>query len=157
MDAKVIWQNGLAFTGVAGKGHQISLDSNASQTAASPMELVAVAMAGCTAMDVVSILNKKRADVTAFEVRVHADRAAEHPRVFTKAKLEYVLVGHGLNEADVRRAVELSVTKYCSVHAMLDKVFPTDLHYSIYEDEGQGRHTPIKQGVYRYKHQAHRA
>jgi putative redox protein len=152
MDAKVIWQEGLAFTGIANKGHQINLDNNPGQDAASPMELVAVAMAGCTAMDVISILNKKQQAVTGFEVRMHADRAAEHPKVFTKAELEYVLIGREIDEASVLRAIELSVTKYCSVHAMLDKVFPMDLHYSIHEDEGQGKHRLIKRGIYQHQH-----
>ncbi|MBI3738426.1 MAG: OsmC family protein, partial [Chloroflexi bacterium] len=98
MEAKVIWQNGLAFTGIANKGHQIQLDSNPSDNAASPMELVAMAIAGCTAMDVISVLEKKREAVTSFEVKVHADRAADYPKVFTKADVEYIVVGHDVQE-----------------------------------------------------------
>ncbi|MBI3739017.1 MAG: OsmC family protein [Chloroflexi bacterium] len=152
MEAKVIWQNGLAFTGIANKGHQIQLDSNPSENAASPMELVAMAIAGCTAMDVISVLEKKREAVTSFEVKIHADRAADYPKVFTKADVEYIVVGHDVQEEAVIRAIELSVTKYCPVHAMLEKVFPIDLHYSIYEDEGSGKQRLVKQGIYQHTH-----
>jgi putative redox protein len=116
------------------------------------MELVAVAIASCTGMDVISVLNKKREKITAFEVRLHATRAPDHPKVFTRAKLEYVVVGHGIQEGALLRAIELSVTKYCSVHAMMHKVFPMELHYSIYEDEGRGGHRLVKQGAYSHRH-----
>ncbi|SRR5581483_10695989 len=152
MDAKVIWQDGLAFTGIANKGHQIQLNSNPSEHAASPMELVAMAIAGCTAMDVISVLEKKREAVTRFEVKVHADRAADYPKVFTRASVEYVVIGHDVQEEAVVRAIELSVTKYCPVHAMMEKVFPIDLHYLIYEDEGSGKQKLVKQGTYQRPH-----
>lgn len=148
MDAKVMWREGMSFTGVAHKGHRIELDNHPSENAASPMELVAVAIAGCTAMDVISILEKKREAVTSFEVRVHAERAADYPKVFTKADIEYVVVGHDIHEDSVIRAIDLSVTKYCSVHAMLDKAFPMDLCYSIHEDEGDGKQRLVKRGAY---------
>lgn len=148
MNAKVIWQNGMDFTGIANKGHPIKLANEPDQDAASPMELIAVAIAGCTAMDVISILNKKREDVSAFEVKVHASRAADYPKVFTKAEIEYAVTGHDVREDSVLRAIELSVTKYCSVHAMLEKAFPMDLRYSIYEDEGDGKQRLVKHGEY---------
>ncbi|HEX2697384.1 MAG TPA: OsmC family protein [Anaerolineales bacterium] len=150
MNAKVIWQEGLAFAGVANKGHEIQLNSNSNEGAASPTELVALALAGCTAMDVISILQKKHEKVTSFEVKAHVARSTEYPKVFTKAELEYVVVGHNVKEESLRRAIELSVTKYCPVHAMMEKVFPIDLHYSIHEDEGDGKQRLVKHGTYQH-------
>jgi putative redox protein len=85
------------------------------------MELVLLSLGGCTAMDVISILQKKRQDVTSFEILMHAERAADHPKVFTNITLEYVVTGHNVEEEAVSRAVELSETKYCSVNAMLSR------------------------------------
>ena len=85
-------------------------------------------------MDVVDILRKKRQDVTGFEVRVHGDRAAEHPRVFTHMSVEYVVTGHHVEQDAVQRAVDLSVTKYCSVLAMLNKSAEIEHKITILED-----------------------
>lgn len=87
-------------------------------------------------MDVIDILRKKRQDVTGFEVRVHGDRTADHPRVFTHMMVEYVVTGHHVDEAAVTRAVELSVTKYCSVLAMLNKAAEIEHKITIMEDTG---------------------
>ncbi len=85
MDAKVIWHQGLSFTGTSDSGFNVPLgadpESGGNNDGFRPMELMAVSLAGCTAMDVVSILRKKQQNVTAFEVKVHADRAADHPKV----------------------------------------------------------------------------
>ena len=85
------------------------------------MEMVLVALGGCTAMDVISILQKKRQDVTGFEILLHADRAADHPKVFTDITIEFVVTGHGVEQEAAERAVELSENKYCSASAMLSK------------------------------------
>ena len=144
MDAKVTWQKELQFVGIADSGFPLKLDGHSSpETGVGPVEMLAIALAGCTAMDVISILVKKKMDVTSFEVKVNADRAADSPKRITKAFLEYVVRGHGVDEASVRRAIELSVTKYCSVHATLKDSFPIALTYSIYEDDQL-----IKQGTY---------
>jgi len=144
MNAKVTWQKELQFVGIAHSGFPIRMDSNSGpDTGVSPVEMVAMALAGCTAMDVISILVKKKTDVTGFEVKVNADRTADHPKRFTKAVLEYVVRGHDVDEDAVRRAIELSVTKYCSVHAMLKDSFPIALTYSIYEDDKL-----VKEGTY---------
>ncbi|MCL5611169.1 MAG: OsmC family protein [Chloroflexi bacterium] len=145
MEAKVSWQKELSFVGVADSGFEIKLDSHSGpQTGAGPVEMVAISLAGCTAMDVISILKKKQQDVTSFDVKVHADRSGDYPKVITKAVLEYVVVGHKLDEASLIRAIELSMTKYCPVHAMLSKAFPIDIHYSIYE-ERDGENSLVKQ------------
>ena len=144
MNAKVTWQKELQFVGMADSGFPVKLDSHSSpETGVGPVEMLAIALAGCTAMDVISILVKKKMDVTSFEVKVNADRAADPPKRITKAVLEYVVRGHGVDEASVRRAIELSVTKYCAVHATLKNSFPIALTYSIYEDDQL-----IKQGTY---------
>ena len=119
MDAHVVWQKELAFTGSEDSGYAIQLGKE--HGGASPLELVLTGLAGCTASDVISILQKKRQDVTAFQVHAHAERAAEHPKVFTHVLVEYIITGRNLELAAAERAVELSVTKYCPAINMLNK------------------------------------
>ena len=152
MDAKVIWQNRLSFTGSADTGFQLPLGTTpevgGDNDGFQPMELLAIGLAGCTAMDVISILQKKRQAVSAFEVQVHAGRATEHPKVFTQASIEYILSGHDIDEAAVLRSIELSNTRYCPAQAMFNKVFPIELIYSIYEDQDGGERKLVKSGTY---------
>ena len=150
MEAKVSWDKDLMFTGIADSGYAVKLDSDSSaETGVGPVELVAIALAGCTAMDVISILNKKQMKISGFDVKVDAKRAADYPKVISEAALEYVVVGKGIEESAVLRAIDLSVKKYCPVHAMLEKAFPIVLNYSIYEDEGNGKQRLVKQGKYK--------
>jgi putative redox protein len=125
MEAKAIWKGRMSFDGTAGSGFTLPMgtraDSGGDDDGFRPMELLLVGLAGCTAMDVISILEKKRQDVTNFEVNVQAERAETHPRVFTNILLEYVVTGHAVDPVAVERAVELSETKYCSAQAMLGK------------------------------------
>jgi putative redox protein len=152
MDAKVIWKQGLSFTGNADTGFEVPLGADPGVGGANdgfrPLELMAVSLAGCTAMDVVSILKKKQQDVTAFEVKVHADQADKSPKVFTHTVITYLVTGHNLDEKALLRSIELSATKYCPAQAMLDKVVPMDLVYEIYEDEGGGKKRLAKKGRY---------
>ncbi|MCS6848865.1 MAG: OsmC family protein [Anaerolineae bacterium] len=138
MNAAVVWQHGLVFAGSADSGFTLKLDADSSvggdNDGFRPIELIALGLAGCTAMDVLSILKKKRQDVTGFEVKVHAERAAEHPRVFTKITVEYVVRGRQIAPAAVERAIELSETKYCPVQAMLGRVVPIQHTYQIIEE-----------------------
>jgi len=137
MDARVTWKHNLSFTGTANSGFTIPLGTAApagDNDGTSPMELLGISLAGCTGMDVIDILRKKRQDVTGFEVRVHGDQAAEHPRVFTYMLVEYVVTGHHIEQEAVERAVELSVTKYCSVLAMLKKAAEIEHKITILED-----------------------
>ncbi len=137
MDAKVTWKGQMAFTGTSGRGFTLSLDSSPASggenNGFSPMELVLIGLAGCTAMDVIDILRKKRQDVTSFEVEVHASRADEHPRVFSQALIEYLITGHQVEKEAVERAVELSITKYCSVSAMFSKTAKLEQKITILE------------------------
>lgn len=119
MKAKVVWEERLKFIGTADSGFEVKLDSKkevgGDDSGLRPTELLAIATASCTAMDVISILQKKRQEVTAFEVRVDAERAIDHPRKVTGMTIEYVVTGNNIEYSAVQRAVELSEEKYCSV------------------------------------------
>lgn len=137
MNAKVIWQEKMSFEGTADSGFKVPLGTVAelggNDDGFRPLELLAIGLAGCTAMDVISILTKKKQDVKNFEVRVHADRAEEHPKVFTHLTIEYVVSGKNVDRAAVERAVELSETKYCSAQAMFNKIVPIDRVITLHE------------------------
>jgi putative redox protein len=152
MDAKVSWQQGLSFTGTADSGFEVALGSDPDVGGADdgfrPLELMAVSLAGCTAMDVISILRKKQQAVTSFEVKVNADQAGEHPKVFTHVVITYLLTGHSLDEQALRRSIELSATKYCPAQAMLGKLVPMELCYEIYEGEDSQKRELVKKGIY---------
>ena len=145
MDAKVTWQEGLSFTGTSDTGFELKLGDK--EAGFRPMQLFAIALAGCTAMDVISILEKKREQVTKFEVKVHAERATKHPKVFTSARIEYIVSGYDIAEIAVLRSIELSATRYCPAHAMFVQVFPIELGYSIYEDQGESGRKLVKSGT----------
>lgn len=137
MDAKVTWKHGLSFEGSADSGFTLPMGGSVADGGENdgfrPLELLLVGLGGCTGMDVISILKKKQQDVTNFEIKVHADRASDHPRVFTKIILEYVVTGHHVDPAAVDRAIELSATKYCSAQAMLGKVAEIEIQKTIVE------------------------
>ena len=142
MKATVNWQQNMTFIGTANSGFPVKMDADESvggnNDGVRPMEMLVLGLAGCTAMDVISILRKKRQEVTQFEVRVDAKRAVEHPKVFTGAVITYVITGNNIEEAAVLRAIELSATKYCPAQFMFSQVFPIELQYEVYEDEGAG-------------------
>lgn len=137
VEAKVTLVEGMSFEGTASSGHTITLDASAEHGGRNagfrPMELLLVGLAGCTAMDVISILRKKRQDVTSFEVRVEGQRAEEHPRLYTDISIEYLVRGQGVDPRAVERAIELSETKYCSALAMLEAVAQITTSYRIVE------------------------
>ncbi|HHV81366.1 MAG TPA: OsmC family protein [bacterium] len=119
MEAKVTWQKeGLRFVGHIDGSPDVIMDSENGPT---PMELVLMALGGCTGMDVISILQKMRQDVKDFEVNLSAERAQEHPKIFTRINLEYVVYGSNIEENSLKRAIELSQEKYCGVGNMLKK------------------------------------
>lgn len=122
VQVKAVWQGGIAFEGINSAGHSVFMDSPIAEggpKGPSPMQLLLMALAGCTAMDVISILEKKRQQVTSFEVNVVGDRASEHPKYYEDIELEFVVRGHNIDPQAVERAVELSETKYCSATANL--------------------------------------
>ena len=126
MKSKVVWTGDMAFTGTAEDGFLIPLDAKKEVGGHGmgfrPLQLFAIGLAGCTAMDVISILKKKRQEVTDFDVSTDIERADEHPKVFTKILLTYRVKGKNIDQSAVERAVELSETRYCSAQAMLAKV-----------------------------------
>jgi len=151
MEVKVDWKGRLTFTGTADSGFSVPLGAKAAvggdDDGFRPMELIAMGLAGCTAMDVMSILRKKRQDVTDFEVQVHVERTQEHPKVFTEAEIEYFITGHGVDETAVLRAIGLSANRYCPAQAMFNQVMTIELKYHIFDDEGAGKRSEIKSGV----------
>ena len=139
MDANVTWKKGMSFEGTADSGFKVDLGTDpqfgGDDDGFRPLELMLVSLGGCTGMDVISILQKKRQDVTDFEVKVHAERASEHPKVFTQIELEYVITGRSIDPEAVERAIELSENKYCPAQAMLAKASSITHHYTIVEIE----------------------
>ena len=137
MDAKVVWNGRMTFDATADSGFHVALGTEPAvggdNDGFRPMELIALGLAGCTAMDTISILQKKRQEITAFEVLVHAERATEHPKVFTHITLEYLISGKQVDPAAVERAIELSATKYCPAQAMLEKAMKIEHKYTITE------------------------
>ncbi len=152
MNADLTWHGGLSFTGTADSGFTVNLGGDPEVGGANdgfrPMELMAVSLGGCTAMDVISILRKKRQDVTEFEVRVHAERAEKHPKVFTSAVIEYLVTGHNVDEKAVVRSIELSAIRYCPAQGMLDRVMPIRLLYKIYEAQENGGKELVAEGEF---------
>ncbi len=139
MNATVEWKGRLTFTGSADSGFEVPLGSHpgvgGDDDGFRPMELMAVSLAGCTAMDVISILGKKRQEVKDFRVKVDAEKTDQHPKVFTKAVIEYHIAGKDISESAITRAIKLSADTYCPAQAMLGKIIPLTLKYFIYEGE----------------------
>ena len=135
MDAKVVWKEKMSFDGSSESGFSVPLGTSPAvggdDDGFRPLELLAIGLAGCTAMDVMSILQKKRQEVNSFEVQVHAERAADHPKVFTHITIEYIISGNNLSEEAVQRAVQLSEDKYCPAQAMFKQVAPMELKITI--------------------------
>ncbi len=109
------------FIATSGTGHHLLIDDPAGNTGAKPIELVAVALAGCTAFDVINILRKKRQQVTGYEVKVEAEQAPNPPQVFTAVRIHHIVTGVDVSAAAVEEAIRLSEEKYCSVGAMVQK------------------------------------
>ncbi len=126
---------GITFAGKTDSNHWITVDGpenfGGSDAGIRPKELLLLSLAGCTASDVVSILQKKRIKLDDFEINISAEMTEEHPKVFTKIDLEYVFYGDNTAEKDVERAIELSETKYCGVTAMLEKALEINHTYKI--------------------------
>ena len=138
MEAKVKWvKNGLEFDGNADSGVQVHLASgtDVGQAGFRPMELLGVGLAGCTGMDVISILMKKKQDVVEFEVFVHTRNADSHPQVWEWVQIEYVVTGRNINPQALKRAMELSSQKYCPAQNMINKAVDIELVYRIVEVE----------------------
>jgi putative redox protein len=137
-EVSATWRGGMHFEGSPGDEITVQLDAaeefGGQGKGTRPQKLMLVSLAGCTGMDVISILRKKQQTVTGFEVRVRAERADEHPRVYTHIWLTYVVKGKNVDPAAVKRAIELSITKYCPVANLIQKVVPIETEYQIVEE-----------------------
>jgi putative redox protein len=109
----------MAFHAEPSSGHPLDFDDRSSNTGGSPVETVLVALAACSAMDVISIASKKRQVVTSYVIEASGSQRDEYPQVYTDITVTHVFEGTDLAEAAIRRAVELSATKYCPVSAMI--------------------------------------
>ena len=127
----------LRFVARSGSGHSVALDDGRGDTGPRPAELVPMALAGCTAMDVISILRKKRQEVTGYEVRAEGVQMEGHPNAFTRIDVVHVVEGPAPDVEAVRRAIELSATKYCSVGATLSSGM-TEIRHSYVVRDGAG-------------------
>jgi len=135
MEAKVKWVKGLQFVGESGTNHQIVMDADdnygGTNKGMRPMEMLLVAIGGCTGMDVASILQKKRQQLNGIEIRVTGTNAETYPQKFTGIELEYIITGKDISEAAVKKAIESSMEKYCSVKATLEGVAKINYRYTI--------------------------
>lgn len=140
MKARVQWLDGRAFVGESGSGHAVVMDgapeSGGRNIGVRPMEMMLLGLGGCTAFDIVMILERMREKVTGLDIALEGERAAEDPKVFTKVKLIYKVTGRGLKPANVERAVNLSAEKYCSATAMFGKTAAIEHSFEIIEDGG---------------------
>ena len=152
MKVSVAWKENMTFAGTPDSGFPVQMDADpyfgGTNQGLRPMEMIALGLAGCTGMDVLSILRKKRQQVTHFEVQVDAPRATEPPHVFTRAQITYIVAGKNVEERALLRSIELSMTKYCPVQVMLSQAFPMELHYEIHEEESDGARRLVSRGIW---------
>jgi putative redox protein len=134
-EAKVIFTQGLQFVGEASSGHAIVMDGDpevgGDNTGLRPMELLLVGLGGCAGMDVVSILRKKKQEVTGLEITVRGQKADKYPKKYTDIVIEFLVKGKNISEEAVKRAIGLSMDKYCSVKATLEGSAKISFTYKI--------------------------
>jgi putative redox protein len=134
-EATVRWAGRMTFIGRAGTNHLVPMDTTpdfgGDNSATKPLELLLLALGGCTGMDIASLFKKMRVDFSGIEMNLTAERSEEQPNVYTKIDLEYVVYGRGVDEEKVKRAVQLSQEKYCSVSAMLRKSCPVNYTWRV--------------------------
>ncbi len=118
--AHLKWTDGLQFVARAGEGPAVILDSSDGASGASPMQLVLMGVAGCTAIDIVVIMKKKRIQLSHFEVIIEGEQAEENPKRYTQMHITYKLTGKGIKPKAVEQAIQLSETKYCSAMASVN-------------------------------------
>lgn len=138
MKARVKWLDNMSFVGESGSGHSVVMDgapeAGGRNLAARPMEMVLIGMGGCTAFDVVMILQKARQPIVDCIVEISAERAEEIPKVFTKIHAHYIVKGRGLSEKQVEKAIHLTAEKYCSVSIMLAATAEVTHDFEIVEE-----------------------
>ncbi len=133
--ARLRYAGGEAFVAESQSGHALVTSfAHDKVTAATPMELLLIALGGCTGADIVGILEKKRQQITGYEIVVSAERRAEHPRIYTRIEVTHQIRGHNIDPNAVQHAIDLSESKYCSVSAMLGAVAQITMRHEITEE-----------------------
>jgi putative redox protein len=134
-------KNDRQFVGTTGSGHHLLLDDPAGGTGPKPIELVAVALAGCTAFDVITILRQKHHQkITGYEVLVETDQAERPPQVFTAVRIQHVLTGIDIDKSAVAQAIQISEEKYCSVGAMVKQTAKFETTFVVHEETASWIH-----------------
>lgn len=137
METQLRWAGGAAFIGLSSGGHTVVMDGppegGGRNLGPRPMEMLLLSMGACSTYDVVSILQKSRQGISECEVKITANRADEHPKIFTDIHIHYKVSGKGLTEKSVRRAIQLSAEKYCSASIMLGAMAKITHDYEIIE------------------------
>lgn len=139
MKGSVTLQDGMHFTGTTNSNFTIFLDAKAEVggqgKGSQPLELMLISLIGCTGMDVISILRKKRQKITHFEVKVEAERSPDHPKVFTDIKVVHIVHGEDVDPRAVERAIQLSAEIYCPAQAMLSPTVPISHTFEIVDSQ----------------------
>lgn len=137
MKCKVKWLDNMTFVGESGSGHAVVMDGapehGGRDMGVRPMEMLLLGLGGCTAFDVVMILNKSRQSFVDCHVEIEAERAEEIPKVFTKIHAHFIVKGKNLDEAKVKKAVNLSAEKYCSASKMFESTAQMSHDFEIVE------------------------
>jgi putative redox protein len=138
MSVRAMLQEGMCFDVETGSGHHLLLDAaehNGGQDKGPrPMEMLLVALATCSGMDILAILRKKRQDITAYEVRVLGERTEDHPKIFVGIAVEHIFTGHAIRPEAVQRAIELTEERYCGASAMLGKMAKLTHTFRVVEE-----------------------
>jgi len=137
MNISVNWVDGMLMVGKSNSGHSITMDGpseiGGENLGVRPMEMLLLGVAGCTMIDVLTTLQKMRQDLTQLETEVNAERADDHPKVFTDIHIQFIVKGNGLDSKKVEKAISLSAEKYCSASIMLGKTATITHDFEIIE------------------------
>ena len=137
MNISVNWVDGMLMVGKSHSGHSITMDGppeiGGENLGVRPMEMLLLGVAGCTMIDVVTTLKKMRQDLTNCETKLSAERADEHPKVFTDIHIQFIVKGHDLDPKKIEKAITLSAEKYCSASIMLGKTASITHDFEIVE------------------------
>ena len=137
MNISVNWVDGLLMVGKSDSGHTITMDgppeSGGENLGVRPMEMLLLGVAGCTMIDIVTTLKKMRQDLSHLETKINAERATDHPKVFTNIHIQFILKGQNLDEKKVDKAITLSAEKYCSASIMLGETATITHDFEVIE------------------------
>lgn len=133
MSIQARWLEKDSFSVETETGHQVLLGTGSDQAGPSPMEMLLVALAGCSGTGIISVLQKMRQQVTGYDIRVHGIRRQEHPQIFTSITVEHVFTGHHLRAEAIQRAIDLDTSTYCGVNIMLGASASIEHHFQIIE------------------------